>query len=58
MAAQDRSSRGRIPARRQKHWKVFLLFGGGVAGDIVGLPRSWLAILPGTTHTTLVHRAE
>jgi pimeloyl-ACP methyl ester carboxylesterase len=38
--------------------EVFKLLGGGVAGDLVGLPRSRLAILPGTTHITLVHRAE
>jgi pimeloyl-ACP methyl ester carboxylesterase len=31
---------------------------GGVAGDLVGLPRSQLAVLPGTTHVTLVDRAE
>jgi pimeloyl-ACP methyl ester carboxylesterase len=31
---------------------------GGVAGDLAGLPNSQLAILPGTTHVTLVHRAE
>jgi hypothetical protein len=29
-----------------------------VAGDLVGLPRSQLAVLPGTTHVTLVDRAE
>jgi pimeloyl-ACP methyl ester carboxylesterase len=38
--------------------EVFRLFGGGVAGDVVGLPASQLAVLPGTTHITLVHRAE
>jgi pimeloyl-ACP methyl ester carboxylesterase len=38
--------------------EMFRLFGGGVAGDIVGLPPSRLAILPGTTHITLVHRGE
>jgi hypothetical protein len=27
-------------------------------GDLVGLPRSRLAVLPGTTHVTLVDRAE
>ncbi len=31
---------------------------GGVAGDLAGLPNSQLAILPGTTHVTLVHRAD
>lgn len=27
-------------------------------GDLVGLPRSQLAVLPGTTHVTLVDRAS
>jgi pimeloyl-ACP methyl ester carboxylesterase len=38
--------------------ELFRLLGGGVAGDLAGLPRSQLAILPGTTHVTLVHRAD
>jgi pimeloyl-ACP methyl ester carboxylesterase len=38
--------------------EIFRLFDGGVAGDIVGLPPSRLAILPGTTHITLVHRGD
>src|SRR5438067_4437101 len=38
--------------------ELFRLLGGGVAGDLVGLPRSQLAVLPGTTHVTLVDRAE
>jgi pimeloyl-ACP methyl ester carboxylesterase len=38
--------------------EMFRLLGGGVAGDVTGLPNSQLAILPGTTHVTLVHRAE
>jgi pimeloyl-ACP methyl ester carboxylesterase len=38
--------------------EMFRLVGGGVAGDIVGLPRSRLAVLPGTTHITLVQRAD
>ena len=33
---------------------LFRLLGGGVAGDIVGLPDSQFAILPGTTHGTIV----
>jgi pimeloyl-ACP methyl ester carboxylesterase len=37
---------------------MFRLLGGGVPGDLVGLPRSQLAILPGTTHVTLTDRAE
>ena len=38
--------------------EIFRLLGGGVIGDLVGLPRSWLAVLPGTTHITLVHRGD
>ena len=38
--------------------EMFRLLGGGVIGDLVGLPRSQLAVLPGTTHVTLVDRAE
>jgi pimeloyl-ACP methyl ester carboxylesterase len=38
--------------------EIFRLLGGGVIGDNVGLPRSWLAVLPGTTHITLVYRAD
>ena len=37
--------------------QMFRLLGGGVAGDVAGLPSSQLAVLPGTTHVTLVHRA-
>ncbi len=38
--------------------EMFRLLGGGVAGDVVGLPHSQLAVLPGTTHITLVDRAD
>ena len=38
--------------------EMFRLLGGGVAGDVAGLPRSQLAVLPGTTHVTLVDRAD
>jgi pimeloyl-ACP methyl ester carboxylesterase len=38
--------------------ELFRLLGGGVAGDNAGLPNSQLAVLPGTTHVTLVHRAD
>ncbi len=38
--------------------EMFRLFGGGVMGDMVGLPQSQLAILPGTTHVTVVQRAD
>ena len=38
--------------------EMFRLLGGGVAGDLHGLPRAQLAVLPGTTHLTLVQRVE
>ena len=38
---------------------MFRLLGGGVFGDTpAGLPNSQLAILPGTSHVTLVNRAD
>ena len=37
--------------------EMFRLLGGGVVGNLAGLPNSQLAILPGTTHATLVERA-
>jgi pimeloyl-ACP methyl ester carboxylesterase len=36
--------------------EIFRLLGGGVEGDSAGLPRSQLAVLPGTTHTSIVTR--
>src|SRR4051812_20946343 len=33
---------------------LFRLLGGGVPGDLTGLPKSQLAILPGTTHLTVL----
>jgi pimeloyl-ACP methyl ester carboxylesterase len=38
--------------------ETFRLFGGGAPGDMMGLPASQLAILPGTTHISLVQRPE
>src|SRR2546423_2433498 len=38
--------------------QMLRLLGGGVPGDIVGLPRSQLAILPGTTHVTIITKTE
>jgi len=38
--------------------EMFRLFGGGVAGDVAGLPNSQLAVLPGTAHVGLVNRAD
>jgi hypothetical protein len=34
--------------------KFFRLLGGDVAGDLVGLPKSQLFIVPGATHVTLM----
>jgi pimeloyl-ACP methyl ester carboxylesterase len=38
--------------------EMFRLLGGGVIGDLTGLPNSQLAILPGTTHASLVERGD
>src|SRR5215212_10108000 len=38
--------------------EMFRLLGGGVMGDLAGLPNSQLAVLPGTTHATLPERAN
>ena len=38
--------------------EFFRLLGGGMPGDLAGLPRSQLAVFPGTTHVTLVERAD
>src|SRR5688500_8502900 len=39
--------------------EMFRLLGGGVFGDTpAGLPNSQLAVLPGTSHVTVVHRAD
>jgi len=37
--------------------EMFRLRGGGVFGDMVGLPTSQLAILPGTSHVGMIERA-
>ena len=36
--------------------ELFRLRGGGVFGDLAGLPSARLAILPGTTHVGLIGR--
>jgi pimeloyl-ACP methyl ester carboxylesterase len=38
--------------------EFFGLLGGNVVGDLVGLPASQLAVLPGTTHVGVIHRPE
>jgi pimeloyl-ACP methyl ester carboxylesterase len=50
---------GDADAVRPEHVvQMFRLLGGGVPGDVVGLPRSQLAVLPGTTHVTLITRTN
>lgn len=38
--------------------EMFRLRGGGVFGDLAGLPAAQLAILPGTTHVGMLERAD
>lgn len=38
--------------------ELFGLLGGGVAGDFAGLPRTQLAVLPGTTHFSILTRTD
>ena len=38
--------------------EMFRLLGGGVPGDVTALPASRLAILPGTTHSGMLSRAD
>ena len=38
--------------------KMFRLLGGGVIGDIAGLPAAQLAVLPGTSHVGLLDRVD
>jgi pimeloyl-ACP methyl ester carboxylesterase len=38
--------------------EMFRLLGGGVFGDMAGLPNSQLAVLPGTTHVSVASRAD
>jgi pimeloyl-ACP methyl ester carboxylesterase len=38
--------------------RMFGLLGGGVAGDLTGLPDARLAVLPGTTHVGVLERAD
>ena len=37
---------------------LFKLLGGGVPGDLVGLPSSQLAMIPGATHTSILSRVD
>ena len=38
--------------------ELFRLLGGGVAGDLAGLPSAQLAVLPGTSHEDVVDRVD
>jgi hypothetical protein len=38
--------------------EMYHLLGGGVFGDVQGLPASRLAVIPGTTHTGISDRAR
>lgn len=38
--------------------EMFRLLGGGVFGDVAGLPRSQLAVIPGTTHIGVMERTD
>lgn len=45
-------------ARPEHIVEMFRLLGGGVSGDNAGMPRSQLAILPGTSHVTVSMRGD
>jgi pimeloyl-ACP methyl ester carboxylesterase len=38
--------------------EMFRLLGGGVPGDLVGMPRAQLALLPGTAHEAVLDRVD
>ena len=38
--------------------EMFRLRGGGVFGDLAGLPAAQLAVLPGTTHVGMLERVD
>ena len=44
--------------RPEHTMKMFRLLGGGVIGDLAGLPASRLAVLPGTSHVGLLDRVD
>jgi len=44
--------------RPEHTMEMFRLVGGGVIGDIAGLPASQLAVLPGTSHVGLLQRTD
>ena len=44
--------------RPEHTMKMFRLLGGGIIGDLAGLPASQLAVLPGTSHVGLLDRVD
>jgi pimeloyl-ACP methyl ester carboxylesterase len=42
----------------EKAVEMFTLLGGGVFGDVAGLPKSQLAVIPGTTHVGIMEKTE
>jgi pimeloyl-ACP methyl ester carboxylesterase len=44
--------------RPEHTMEMFRLLGGGVVGDLFGLPASQLAVLPGTSHVGLLERVD
>lgn len=44
--------------RPEHTMEMFRLLGGGVVGDLAGIPASQLAILPGTSHVGLLERVD
>jgi pimeloyl-ACP methyl ester carboxylesterase len=44
--------------RPEHTMRMFRLLGGGVIGDLAGLPASQLAVLPGTSHVGLLDRVD
>ena len=44
--------------RPEHTMKMFRLLGGGIIGDLAGLPAQQLAELPGTSHVGLLDRVD
>jgi pimeloyl-ACP methyl ester carboxylesterase len=42
----------------EKAVEMFKLLGGGVFGDIAGLPNSQLAVIPGSTHVGIMEKTD
>jgi pimeloyl-ACP methyl ester carboxylesterase len=44
--------------RPERVVEIFRFLGGGVPGDLVGLPQAQLAVLPGTSHIGVLDRVD